>query len=266
MNEPTGNIYDELDKIDIDNLFSDTTSKAKKAGNLQDMPTIIRPEDCLYEKTYKCNVCGHSFKSKTIRRGKTKFIDNDIDLKSHFEPIQPDYYDVVICDKCGYSAISSKFNKITQTQSSLISEKISKRFVSRIYPEVYTVDIAIERFKLALLNCITINAKDGEKAYICLKLAWLYRDKKDKKNEIAFLKSAYKGFTMAFSKESFPICGMDENTLSYILAATAYNLGLKQQSIKLLSMLFVKRSLNPRLKLKMEELRDILRKKEEKQS
>lgn len=266
MSEPTGNIYDELDKIDINNLFSDTTSKGKKNNNIQDMSAIIKPEDCLYEKTYKCNVCGHSFKAKTIRRGKTKFIDNDIDLKSHFEPIQPDYYDVVICDKCGYSAVLSKFNKITQTQSFLITENISKRFVPRKYPELYTVDVAIERFKLALLNCVTINAKDGEKAYICLKLAWLYRDKKDKKNEITFLTSAYKGFMIAFSKESFPICGMDENTLSYILAATAYNLGLKQQAVKLLSMLFVRRNLNPRLKLKMEELREILRKKDEKQS
>lgn len=262
MKEPTNNIYDELDKIDIDNLFTDNNSKSNKASVSQTLETTIKPEDCLYEKSYKCAVCGNCFKSKTVRRGKTKFIDNDLDLKSHFKPIQPDYYDIVICEKCGYSSISSKFNKITQTQSFLISENISKKFVPRTYPDIYTTDIAIERFKLALLNCITIKAKDGEKAYICLKIAWLYRDKKDKNNEITFLKSAYKGFNIAFSKESFPICGLDENTLSYILAATAYNLNLKQESIKLLSMLFVKRSLNPRLKLKMEELRDTLRKKE----
>lgn len=258
MGDSINDIYAQLDKLDLDNLFSEDTKSIKKATSSTGR-AVLDPVDCLYEKSYVCSVCDNAFKSKTLRKGKAIFVKNDIDLKSYFEPIQPDYYDVVICNKCGYSALTSRFNKVTQSQADLILENISKRFVPKNYPELYTIDIAIERYKLALLNCITMKSKDGEKAYICLKIAWLYREKKDTKNEQAFLKSAFKGFTTAFVKENFPICGMYENTVIYIIAALAYELGLKEHSKKFLSSLVVRKGISSQLKLKMEELRELLR-------
>lgn len=259
LNNPPNNIYDELDNLDLDNLFSDDKKKDEKL-ELNSGKPVIRPEDCLYDKSYICSVCDNAFKARTVRTRKAVFIRSDIDLKSYFEPIQPYYYEVVICNKCGYSALVSRFNKVTQSQASLILNNISKKFIPKNYPDIYTVDIAIERFKLALLNCITMKSKDGEKAYICLKIAWLYREKKDAENEHIYLKSAFRGFAAAFTKESFPICGLNENTVSYIMSALAYELGLNDYARRFLSALIIKRGITAQLKLKIEELRDKLRK------
>ena len=41
--------------------------------------------------------------------------------------------------------------------------------------DYYTYDIAIKRYKMALLTAMTKPARGSEQAYLCLKLAWLYR-------------------------------------------------------------------------------------------
>ena len=165
-----------------------------------------------------------------------------------------------MCNKCGYTAISSKFDKLTSSQESLIEKNITPKFFPKEYPPVYTVDIAIERYKLALINAIVKKGRSGEKAYICLKLAWFYRDKNDLENEVMYLKAAHKGFNDAFVNERFPICGLEENTLLYIIAAIGSRIGKIDDSLRILSRLIVKRGLNTRLKNKISDLRDILKK------
>jgi len=39
-----------------------------------------------------------------------------------------------------------------------------------------------------------------------------------REQEEAFYKQAYDGFTKAVSSEMFPICGMDQSTIDYLLA------------------------------------------------
>lgn len=271
MKDIMNSIYDELDNLDLDNLFKDEKSEeakkeeikkeeAKKEDAKANVKTI-KPEDCLYDKTYTCPVCDSTFKAKTVRKGKAKFINNDVDLKPNYEPIQPDYYDVIICDKCGYAAISQKFPYISSSQAKSIMENISLKFIPKEYPTVYDVNIAIERYKLALLSCVHKKAKSGEKAFICLKLAWAYRDKKDNANEVAYLKSAYNGFNDAFTKETLPICGLDENTLLYILAAISARLANYDEALKILGKLIVKKNLGSRLKERAEDLKDLVKSK-----
>ena len=86
------------------------------------------------------------------------------------------------------------------------------------------------RHKLALICAMKRNAKNSEKAYIFLKMAWLLRGEQDelpkdnpkqmelKKEERECIEKAYEGFLSAFSKEPFPMCGMDEISLRYIMA------------------------------------------------
>jgi len=254
-------IYDELEKLNVENIFaSENLNNNTGVIGAGAKKTEVRPEDCLYDKSYTCPVCGNSFKSKAVRKGKTKFISNELDLKPVYKPIQPDYYDIVLCNVCGYAAISSKFDKITYSQEEAIHKNITPKFYPKLYPDIYTVDTAIERYKIALLNCIIKKSHAGEKAYICLKLAWFYREKSDIKNELTFLKAAHKGFNAAFVNENFPICGLDENTLLYIIAAIGARIGKIDDSLRILGRLVVKRNLTPRLKLKITELREILKK------
>ena len=45
----------------------------------------------------------------------------------------------------------------------------------RYYERIYDYKAAIERYKLALYNGIVADFDDVRKAYICLRIAWLYR-------------------------------------------------------------------------------------------
>ncbi len=215
-----------------------------------------KPEECIYDKSYTCPVCGEPFKAKQVRKGRAKFISNDDDLKPNYTPVQPDYYDVIMCDHCGYAAISSKFDKITLSQQEAIEKEITPLYEKTDYPDVYDVDTAIERYNMALRNCEAKKSKAGEKAYIHLKLAWFCRDKNDKSSEIEHLKLAYSGFNEAFTTEKLPICGLDENTLLYILAATGIEIGYPEESIRILSRLIVKKDLSSRFKQKITLLKD----------
>ena len=93
---------------------------------------------------------------------------------------------------------------------------------------------------MALLSEMLVGTRISESAYLCLRLAWLYegrvteliRQKADNniakqhlKSQLEYIEDAYNGFKEAVSTEYPPICGMDENTVNYLLAS----LGLKCQ-------------------------------------
>lgn len=85
-----------------------------------------------------------------------------------------------MCPKCGYSALSSNFDFLMPRQIKNIQEKISANFVKPEEPEdEYSYDDAILRHKMALLCTVVKQGKNSEKAYTCLKLAWLVRDKRN---------------------------------------------------------------------------------------
>jgi len=259
-NNNKSSIYDELNKLTLEDLYASFEKPTVSDKSITSQKKEVSAEDCLYDKSYICPICGNNFKSKTVRKGKVRFINNELDLKPIYEPIQPDYYDIVLCDKCGYTAMSSKFDKLTNAQEELIKTNITPKFFPKQYPVIYDVDVAIERYKLALINSIVKKGRAGEKAYICLKLAWFYRDKADLENEIMYLKASHKGFNEAFVNDRFPICGLEENTTLYIIAAIGSRIGKIDDSLRILSRLIVKRGLNARLKSKVSELREILKK------
>ena len=85
-------------------------------------------QDRLYDKSYTCPICGEKFKSKDIKKGKTVFEGMDLGLRAKFNPILPDYYYVLICDKCGYAAVTKTFNKINNVHIKNIKENINKNY------------------------------------------------------------------------------------------------------------------------------------------
>ena len=191
--------------------------------------------DFLFEKTYNCPVCEKEFKVKTIKTGKIKLISADTDLRPKYQNVDSLKYDAIVCPHCGYSALNRFFNYMTSAQAKLIREQISASFKGiNEDGDEYTYDDAIARHKLALVNTIVKRSKVSERAYTCLKTAWLLRGKAEtlpedtpdydeqieqlQNEELEFLTNAYEGFAEAFSKEMFPMCGMDEHTVTYLVA------------------------------------------------
>lgn len=256
------------------NLYEAQGSGAKGKTEAE-APRVPQEQDFLFAKTFQCPLCDKEFKSKTVKIGKAKLIGTDLDLRPKYENIDMLKYDVILCPHCGYAALSRYFKFLTATQATRIRETISRSFkAQKDEAEVYTYEEALERYKLTLANAIVKQAKPSEKAYICLKTAWLLRgqlehldpsepDYAKKKELIAaeeneFLKNSLEGFLAARQAEGYPMCGMDESTVDYLIAVTAMRFEQFDVSTKLVSGILVASGANPRMKDKARDLKEIL--------
>ncbi len=235
----------------------------------------IHEEDFLFDKTYQCPVCDHEFKSKMVRTGKVRLLAADTDLRPKYQYVDSLKYDAVLCPRCGYSALNRYFTFLGSTQAKLIKENISKAFhnTEDMNAKVYDYDTALSRHKLALLNTVVKKGKDSEKAYTCLKIAWLYRGKREQlmtgefdrdeastlmREEIQFLQTALEGFKTAFTKEQFPMCGMDQYTVMYLVAELSFRCSSIEESKRWVSKILVARDAKRRIKDKAIDLKERL--------
>ena len=244
------------------------TEKAEQAAALK-----VAEKDLVYDRSFVCPVCDCSFTVKIMKSNKAKLLGTDADLRARYEGIDAAKYEVVMCPVCGYAALMRYFTGITSGQAKLIREKISQSV--RIKPhdgEIYSYEEALQRYKLALVGAVVKHAKTSERAYICLKYAWLTRgymeslqeeDQPDEKlieelrgQENELLEHAYKGLKEARQTEMFPMCGMNEVTVDYLLAVLGARFRDFEMSIKLLSSIITSRSANPRIKDKAREMKD----------
>ena len=239
--------FKNVEKVDV-YQESDSEKKKQEAAK-QDAKKETNEEDLLFDKSYTCPVCDHEFKSR------------------------------MVCPKCGYAALNRYFNFVMSSQAKNIKEKISANF--HYQPEagkIYTYDDALTRHKMALLNTVVKNGKSSERAYTWLKMAWLCRGKREllmqgdyKKEEVTelineekeLLSNAYDGFEAAFSKEDFPMCGMDQYTMMYLLAELARRIGKNDEAKRYVSKVLVARNAQRRIKDKAFALKEKLQGKAE---
>lgn len=231
-----------------------------------------REEDVLYDKRFTCPVCDLGFTSKTVRAGKIKLIGKDTDLRAIYEVADPHKYDVIACENCGYSAVGRYFSNLGNRQIKDIKEHVSSSFrgISND-KDVFSYDDAILRYKLALVCCIVKHAKNGEKAYTSLKMAWVIRGKrlslkptdpnikKLYEEEMECITNAYACFVEALANEVLPIAGMDENTLKYLMAELARKLKKYDESAKLLAEVITSKATPARLKEEALNLKELLK-------
>jgi uncharacterized protein (DUF2225 family) len=234
---------------------------------------VVQEQDFLFDKTFTCPICDKEFKTRTVKIGKAKLIGTDMDLRPKYEHVDLLKYDIIMCPSCGYAALSRYFKFITSPQAKRIKEAISSKFKPiNEYKEIYTYDEALERYKLTLANAIVKIAKPSEKAYICLKTAWLLRGKgealdkeapnyaevkkKTDAEEAEFLRNSLDGFLAARQAENFPMCGMDEPTVDYLISVIAIKFEQFDVASKLISQIIASQTTNPRMKEKARTLKD----------
>ena len=234
----------------------------------------LQEQDFLFDKSCTCPICDKDFKTRTVKVGKAKLAGSDLDLRPRYDQIDMLKYDVIMCPFCGYAALSRFFKFITAPQAKNSKKTISETFQpQKEMKEVYTYDEALERYKLTLANAIVKQTKSSEKAYICLKTAWLLRGKAEhldknlpdyeaqkkqcEEEENEFLHNALDGFIAARQSESFPMCGMDEPTVDYLIAVTAMRFEQYDVSSRLIAGI-IQSAANPRMKDKARELKEMV--------
>lgn len=235
----------------------------------------VQEQDFLFDKSFNCPICDQEFKARTVKIGKAKLAGSDLDLRPRYEQIDLLKYDVIMCPHCGYAALSRFFKFVTSPQAKNIQKTISASFKPKEKEsETYSYDEALERYKLTLANAIVKQARASEKAYICLKTAWLLRGKAEhldknledyetqkqqiEAEEDEFLRNALEGFLAARQTESFPMCGMDEPTVDYLIAVTAMRFEQYDVSSRLITGILTSTNANPRMKDKARDIKEML--------
>lgn len=256
-----------VSKMDV---YEDVEAKEKKDSTVVEKHEKTEDE-YLFEKTHTCPVCDNEFKCSAVRVGKAKLIGTDSDLRPKYQGIDPLKYDAVVCPRCGYAALTRFFTTITTPQAKLVREQISSKFKANLKQEgVYSFDDAILYHRLALASAVVKRSKLSERAYTCLKTAWLLRAKQEEETtpanekgalhtqEAEFLKNAYDGFVEAMSKEDFPICGMDEMTMYCMLADIGRRIGRYEDAGRMISKVIVSRTATDRIKNKAREIKELI--------
>jgi hypothetical protein len=232
----------------------------------------LQEKDFIYDKSFECPVCDSKITAKVVKSGKAKLLHTDKDLRAVYQGVDPQKYDVIACEHCGYSVLTRYFQPLPASQIKAVREKVSKNVKMKPYKgETYTYEEASERYQLALVCAIVKQAKASERAYICLKSAWVLRGwqeelaaEKGREEEISvlkeqeqeYLKNALEGFSSALASESFPMCGMDSDTVDYLIAVLALENGQIELASKRVASILVSRTANTRIKDKARDLKE----------
>lgn len=261
-----------LDNLESAEVFGKEEKEDAAASQAAKAPEVLE-KDFIFEKQMNCPVCDEKFNVKIMKTGRAKLIGTDFDLRPKYEGIDAVKYDAILCPHCGYAALTRYFDHISSGPAKLIRENISKNVQLHTYhDDIYTYEEAEERYKLCLANAVVKRARNSEKAYICLKSAWLLRGyaeyletkgeadgpkyKELKVQEEEYLQNAYEGFKEACSSEMFPMCGMDEMTVNYLMSELACHLKKYDEANKLISTILTSHNANTRTKDKARDLKD----------
>ncbi|HHX55840.1 MAG TPA: DUF2225 domain-containing protein [Clostridiales bacterium] len=283
------NLFSGLEDLGLKKASKVDVYKNEEDKDENDKGTVkkeeIKDTDFLFLKTHICPVCENEFKESTVKTGSIKLSSVDTDLRPKYDQLDGVKYGVTLCNKCGYAALNQLFKKVTSIQCKLVREQISSTYkpIEENKDSLkISYDDAILRHKLALLNTVVKKGKNSERAYTCLKTAWVLRGKAEeieksmqeetdkgsakamiaelKKEEDKFIINAFEGFSKAYSTEGFPISGMDMNTLSYLLGDLARRICKYDEASRWISEVIVSRSASKRLKDSARNIKELLAK------
>jgi uncharacterized protein (DUF2225 family) len=176
------NFFSGLEKLGfsgMENLDITQDKKEKKKKTPAEAKKVVRltEKDYLLDKKIICPICDREFTTKTVKSARLKRLEPDSDLRPNFNGIDSVKYDVTVCPHCGYAALNNRFPHVSPTELRLIREGVASKFKSapEFKGDTYTYEYAIERLKLTLVSTMVRRGKVSEKAYVCLKTAWLIR-------------------------------------------------------------------------------------------
>lgn len=253
------NIFSELEPLGFNNL-----NHIKLFDNDEDVSQEKACENnveksSLYNKKIICPVCENKFLARAVKSNSYRVSKKDTDLFIVYALTNPYFYDVWVCNSCGYATLKVDFFKIREYQKKLILDNITSKWKGKTYPEEYDINIAIERYKLALLNYTAMEGKASQKSMTCLKIAWMYRMLEDDKNELLFLKEALTGFNQAYLNESFPIYGMNKPTMMYLIGELNRRTGNDSEALLWLGKVITTPGVSSKLKNLARDQKDLIK-------
>lgn len=219
----------------------------------------------IFDKEVTCPICKNTFKTTAVKVNSPRIASKDSDFFLRYSVVNPYFYDVWICNTCGYSAMKSDFPKVKNYERDLVVSNITNRWRKRDYPKILDAATAVERYKLALLNATVMNKSNGTLGMILLKIAWMYRlieenNDAEPKNESEFIQKALSALSEAYSTEDFPIYGLQRDSFTYLLGDLNRRLGNDSEALRWYSSVITSPSSSVKIKELARDGKEMLQK------
>ena len=213
----------------------------------------------LYPKKFTCTVCEGEITKQMIRTTRLRPLHVDTDFRSEYKVIDPNRYEVILCKHCGFASLPTHFDKVINRQKEAILTKIKPEYKHVEHELPYSLDAAVAIYRQAFACAEAMEAKVSVKAFLSLRLAWVYRHAGRKNEEIPLLKDVYEGLKEAFSTENFPLGNMDEATAKYLIADMARRTGQMGEAMRWIADVVVARGISGQIKERAGRLKDLIR-------
>lgn len=205
----------------------------------------------LYDKKLICPICDNSYTSKKVKPSKLRIEKKDSDLMTYYKGENPIIYSVSVCNRCGFSYLDSEIGDISEKDKKIILEEVTKKSNIKDFTNKRTVEESEIAYKLALYCGELIDNKKIYLASLSLRLAWIYRIKKDDDNEYRFIKNAMKLFEYSYERENLSNSSFDKKTVEYLIGEINRRIGNKKNAVKWFNIVI---SENPGTSMRIEKL------------
>lgn len=171
-----------------------------------------------FDRNVECIFCKYKFTTKKLRAKFIKVTEYDTDFRPLYDSdhANPLFYNIFVCPDCGFSFSEDFTKSFASGTKKQIEEKVSSKWTKHDYGGERTIDEAINTYKLAGYCAMLKKEKHITIAGIYMRLAWLYRQKKEVEQEIRFLKLARKEYLDSYSTEDFKGTQVTEIRLLYL--------------------------------------------------
>lgn len=257
-------LFDTLKALGLANLEDEIARELEREEEEKKAKEEVPKEeiteiDYLYRKKYECPLCLSTIEQPTVKHAKLRIKGHDWDLRPVYKHIDYNKYDVIYCRKCGYAVVSRYYGGLARPHKEMLRNMLVPKHKPLAKVDMLIdYDNAIMRYTMAWANALCRRAKDSEKGYICLRMAWLYRGMQEeacesgkpdkdmlklwKEKENGYLDEARKLFVAARQQEKPPIAGMDEVTFDFLLASLMRHFGEYNDAIQLLYSIITSKS------------------------
>lgn len=176
-------------------------------------------------------LCEVEFQTSKVRPSFKKGIATDTDFCIHYKDpeVNPDYYIVRVCPQCGFSFTENFSQKISKSCKDDFRQKITANWQWIDYGGQRSLDTAIKLYKLALLSGQIVAQSDRVLAGILHHIAWLYRYKQDREQEMRFLQYALDSYIKVYEFEGVEL---NNARLMYLLGELHRRLGMFNEAVQ----------------------------------
>jgi uncharacterized protein (DUF2225 family) len=185
-------------------------------------------EHGLYNKKVTCPLCKNQYTTKKVLSRTLRVKRTDGDFYTAYEGLNPLYYHVNVCAKCGFAYMDKTVPKITPAQRTHYLDTVASRWQPREFGGPRTVYEGITACKLAIFCAQFFEEPARTVGGLCLQLAWMYRDLGNEEQELRFLKEACYFYEYAYMSDTSLD---DQGKITYLLGELHRRLGNEREAI-----------------------------------